>query len=120
MGNGRSIRYKGGILLTALLLIQLLSLMLITVLESSRTTTDFYHKTIQRYEASIMSELFWAEYQSVLYPKSGTRRFNTGELTYESRGEQVVITCRVGTRTFTFHYAQPPETPEIDTDEETD
>jgi hypothetical protein len=120
LGNGRSIRYKGGILLTALLLIQLLSLMLITVLESSRTTTDFYHKTIQRYEASIMSELFWAEYQSVLYPKSGTRQFNTGELTYESRGEQVVITCRVGTRTFTFYYAQPLETPEIDTDEETD
>jgi len=99
---------------------QLLSLMLITVLESSRATTDFYHKTIQRYQASIMSDLFWADYQPESYPTRGTRRFNTGELTYESREEQVVITCRVGTRTFTFHYAQPPETPEIDTDEETD
>ncbi|OTN77757.1 hypothetical protein A5886_002858 [Enterococcus sp. 8G7_MSG3316] len=120
MGNGRSIQYKGGVLLTALLLIQLLSLMLITVLESSRATTDFYHKTIQRYEAAIMSELFWSGYEADRDPEQGSRQFNTGRLTYEKKGEQVVIHCQIGARSFTFYYTLPLEIHKIDTDSETE
>ncbi|MCW3744348.1 hypothetical protein [Enterococcus gallinarum] len=33
--------------------------MLLTVLENTRTTTDFYIKTLHMYEARIMKELFW-------------------------------------------------------------
>ncbi|WP_430610305.1 competence type IV pilus minor pilin ComGG [Enterococcus sp. DIV0876] len=107
-------------MLTALLLIQLLSLMLITVLESSRATTDFYHKTIQRYEASIMSELFWADYRGDIDPENGTRQFNTGELIYEKQREQIIVTCIVGKRTFIFDYTLPKEAEKIDTDDLTE
>ena len=120
MDNGKYThkrRHKGGILLTALF-VQLLSLMLLLVLENSRTTALFYTKTIETYEALIMSELFHAEFLQNELEDRGTRFYNVGKLTYERRGQSLQIECYVKSRRFTFTFLLPEEQPEIDTDDQ--
>ena len=120
MGNGKFThkrRHKGGILLTALLFVQLLSLMLLLVLENSHTTALFYTKTIETYEARIMSELFHAEFLQNELEDRGTRFYNVGKLTYERQGQSLQIECYVKSRRFTFTFLLPEEQPEIDTDD---
>ena len=82
MVNGRFL-HKGGIFLSAMMLIHLLSLMLLTVLENTRTTTDFYIKTLHMYEARIMKELFLADYQRLTYAEQGSVNYNVGRVIYE-------------------------------------
>ena len=120
MDNGKfthKSRHKGGILLTALLFVQLLSLMLLLVLENSRTTALFYTKTIETYEARIMSELFHAEFLQNEMADQGSRLYNVGKLTYERQGQSLQIECYVKSRRFTFTFLLPEEQPEIDTDD---
>ena len=119
MDNGKYThkrRHKGGILLTALLFVQLLSLMLLLVLENSRTTALFYTKTIETYEALIMSELFHAEFLQNELEDRGTRFYNVGKLTYARQGQSLQIECYVKSRRFTFTFLLPEEQPEINTD----
>lgn len=121
MDNGKYTHkrwHKGGILLTALLFVQLLSLMLLLVLENSRTTALFYTKTIETYEALIMSELFHAEFLQNELEDRGTRFYNVGKLTYERQGQSLQIECYVKSRRFTFTFLLPEEQPEIDTDDQ--
>ncbi len=121
MDNGKFThkrRHKGGILLTALLFVQLLSLMLLLVLENSRTTALFYTKTIETYEARIMSELFHAEFLQNELADQGSRLYNVGKMTYARQGQLLQIECHVKSRRFTFTFLLPEEEPEIDTDDQ--
>ena len=67
-----------------MMLIHLLSLMLLTVLENTRTTTDFYIKTLHMYEARIMKELL-ADYQRLTYAEQGSVNYNVGRVIYEQK-----------------------------------
>ncbi|STD83957.1 Uncharacterised protein [Enterococcus gallinarum] len=101
MVNGRFL-HKGGIFFSAMMLIHLLSLMLLTVLENTRTTTDFYIKTLHMYEARIMKELFLADYQRLTYAEQGSVNYNVGRVIYEQKEELLLIQCVVNQRTFRF------------------
>ena len=62
--------------------------MLLTVLENTRTTTDFYIKTLHMYEARIMKELFLADYQRLTYAEQGSVNYNVGRVIYEQKEER--------------------------------
>jgi hypothetical protein len=101
VGNGR-FQHRGGTILTVVLLIQLLSIMLLTVLESTRASTDFYVKTYQMYEARIMKELFLADYQKLSLANKGRVEYNVGTVIYEETAGVLAIQCLVKQRTFRF------------------
>ena len=67
--------------------------MLLTVLENTRTTTDFYIKTLHMYEARIMKELFLADYQRLTYAEQGSVNYNVGRVIYEQK-EELDSMCR--------------------------
>ena len=77
--------------------------MLLLVLENSRTTALLY-KTIETYEARIMSELFHAEFLQNELADQGSRLYNVGKLTYERQGQLLQIECHVKSRRFTFTF----------------
>jgi len=83
--------------------------MLLLVLENSRTTALFYTKTIETYEARIMSELFHAEFLQNEMADQGSRLYNVGKLTYERQGQLLQIECHVKSRRFTFTFLLPEE-----------
>ena len=67
--------------------------MLLTVLENTRTTTDFYIKTLHMYEARIMKELL-ADYQRLTYAEQGSVNYNVGGSFTNKRRAVVDSMCR--------------------------
>lgn len=115
MDNGRFL-HKGGIFFSAMLLIHLLSIMLLTILENTRATTDFYTKTLHMYEARIIKELFLADYQRLTFAEKGSVNYNVGKVIYEQKEELLVIQCVVNQRTFRFTEILSDDLEEIGTD----
>lgn len=78
-------RYKGGVLLTTLLLTFLFSFIFILVLEDFELTQQFTQKTKDYYVAKTMVSMFLTDIRQEVYPvaKSGQQNFSTGILQYE-------------------------------------
>ena len=58
MPNGRFPKHNGGILLTAILMVGMMSMLLLFLLSNYRTAAEFSSRTRRYYEMQIMTELF--------------------------------------------------------------
>lgn len=102
MDNGKSTKYKGGILLSTIFVVGLLSMLLLIVIENTRISTDFSMKTIHFYQARIMKELFLTDYQNFPHEEKGKIEYNVGILEYEEVEGQLMITSHVAGKEFQF------------------
>lgn len=99
MGSGRSKRYKGGVLLTAVFTVVIMSILLLFLTENYRIQAQFTQRTREYYEIQIMKELFLTGYQVLpenKRPEKGEAIYNRGKLTYEKEKEQLMLTVSVG------------------------
>lgn len=78
-------RYKGGILLTTLLLVFLFSFIFIWVLEDFQLTQRFTQETKDYYIAKTMVSMFLTDIRQETQPlgKRGQQHFSSGTLQYE-------------------------------------
>ncbi|GEQ38760.1 MAG: hypothetical protein L0I89_03970 [Tetragenococcus halophilus] len=98
MGNGRSKKYEGGVLLTAVFTVVVLSILLLFLAENYRIQAQFTRRTRQYYEAQIMKELFLTDYQALAEnkrSKTGEVFYNQGKLSYEKKNDHLVLTVYV-------------------------
>ncbi|WP_122645913.1 competence type IV pilus minor pilin ComGG [Enterococcus mediterraneensis] len=103
MGNGSSTKHKGGIMLSAVFLVFIFSVLLLTALENHRLATTFAIRTQKLYVAKTMKEMFWYEYLRQKDPQSsGSVAFNQGLLRYQSQSELLRIWVDHGGGTFYF------------------
>lgn len=99
---GKSNKHQGGILLSAVMMVGLVSLLFLTVIENTKLTTDFSVKTLHFYQAKIMSELFWQDYQKTEMLSKGEAVYNTGKIFYEEKDGQLEMNCQIQNRFFTI------------------
>ena len=98
MGNGRSKKYEGGVLLTAVFTVLVLSILLLFLSENYRLQAQFTRRTRQYYEAQIIKELFLTDYQALAEnkrPKTGEVLYNQGKLSYKKKKNRLVLTVYV-------------------------
>jgi len=98
MENGRSKKYEGGVLLTAVFTVVVLSILLLFLAENYRIQAQFTRRTRQYYEAQIIKELFLTDYQALAEnkrSKSGEVTYNQGKLSYEKKDDHLVLTVYV-------------------------
>ena len=98
MGNGRSKKHEGGVLLTAVFTVVVLSILLLFLAENYRIQAQFTRRTRQYYEAQIIKELFLTDYQALAEnkrSKSGEVTYNQGKLSYEKKDDHLVLTVYV-------------------------
>lgn len=80
-------RPKGGILLSAIGLLFLVSVLFYTAIENRRLTADIARRTQRAHVAEIMEEIFWHHYTKLPEkerPAAGTMTFNTGQIEFGS------------------------------------
>lgn len=96
-------KYRGGILLSALLFLFLLSFLFLIVLEDFQLTQRFSKKTKDFYTAQIMVDmfLFEAEQKKELKLK-GEINFSTGKLHYIFNKNTIEIVVVIGKDTYQF------------------
>ncbi|MGX7196046.1 competence type IV pilus minor pilin ComGG [Enterococcus olivae] len=124
MENGRSRKYKGSILLTAIFLVSFMSMLSLLLLSNYRVVTEFSFRTRQYYEMKIMTHLFLADYPllSSEEQKEGQIKYNKGAVVYRLENEQLVVTAMAGKYKY-VHYetvSQEIETSLSTTETETD
>lgn len=98
MGNGRSKKHEGGVLLTAVFTVVVLSILLLFLAENYRIQAQFTRRTRQYYEAQIIKELFLTDYQALAEnkrSKTGEVFYNQGKLSYEKKNDHLVLTVYV-------------------------
>ncbi|MCF1618036.1 hypothetical protein LQF61_11195 [Tetragenococcus koreensis] len=105
MGNGRSTRHKGGVLLTAVFTVAIISVLLLFLSENYRLQAQFTRNTREYYEIQIIKELFLTDYQALpenKRPQKGEAVYNQGKLSYEKEKDQLMLTISVGKRKRNF------------------
>lgn len=96
--NGHSLKHKGSILLTAILLTGLMSILSLLLLSNYRVVAEFSFRTRQYYEMRIMISLFLADYPNLPpeQQQNGEVYYNKGKVSYRLEKTQLVVTAHVG------------------------
>lgn len=95
MENGRFRKYRGGILLSAVLLVMVVSSLSLAVLYNHQNAVLFSLRTQKFYVAKTMYLMTWKNYCDLSEkerPKTGTVSFNTGTVTYRKSGNTLIGT----------------------------
>jgi O-glycosyl hydrolase len=97
MVNGR-FKYQGGILITAIFTIGLLSALLMFLIGNYRNALEFSTRTRRYYEMRIMTELFLQDYSQVPAEKNmkGEVYYNTGKISYSVQENRLIVTAYAG------------------------
>lgn len=97
MANGRFLNYQGGILITAIFTIGLLSTFLFFLIGNYRNAVEFSTRTRRYYEMRIMTELFLKDYSEITHgTTSGSAHYNTGDIQYIMQDNQLIVTAFAG------------------------
>lgn len=99
MGNGQSKKHRGGVLLTAVFTVVMMSILLLFLTENYRIQAQFTQRTRQYYETQIIKELFLTDYQALpenKRPKKGEAIYNQGKLNFEKEKDYLLLTVNVG------------------------
>ncbi|GAA3018338.1 competence type IV pilus minor pilin ComGG [Tetragenococcus solitarius] len=105
MENGRSKKHEGGVLLTAVFTVVILSVLLLFLSENYRIQAQFTRRTREYYEIQIIKELFLTDYEALAEherSKKGEVIYNQGTLSYEQKNDQLVFTINVGEQKRSF------------------
>ncbi|MCA5013204.1 MULTISPECIES: competence type IV pilus minor pilin ComGG [unclassified Enterococcus] len=110
--------YKGGILLTSLLLVFLSSSLFLLVLEEFKLAQQFSQKTKDYYIAKTMVSMFLAEVKQKSDPldPKGTQEFSAGHLTYSYAQQTLTIVVKMNHTTYTFNEVYQPQVSKEKTD----
>lgn len=94
----RSNTHQGGILMTTIFTLGLMSLLLLFLLGSYRSVAEFSLRTRRFYEMKIMTQLFLADYPKLPEQdqQKGEIRYNVGSISYRRHDEELFITAFVG------------------------
>ncbi|GMA48396.1 competence type IV pilus minor pilin ComGG [Tetragenococcus muriaticus] len=98
MENGQSKKHRGGVLLTAVFTVVMMSILLLFLTENYRIQAQFTQRTRQYYEVQIIKELFLTDYQALSEekrPQKGEAIYNRGKLNYERDKDHLIITVNV-------------------------
>ncbi len=105
MPNGRSQKNKGGILLTAVFSVFIMSILLLFLMDDMRILTDFSYRTRCVYEMKIMKELFLTDYLALPEENRAERgevTYTSGTLNYQLEKDELKITALVNGYQRTF------------------
>lgn len=97
-------KYKGGILLTTLLLVFLFSFIFMLVLEDFWLTQRFTQKTKEYYIAQTMVSMFLSDVKQgrESLGKKGEQKFSAGTIQYEYEQMKLNVIVHVNNKTFRF------------------
>lgn len=97
-------KYRGGILLTALLFLFLFSFIFTLVLEDFQMTQRFSQKTTTYYIAKTMVSMFLSDVKQghQLLEEAGQQHFSTGTFRYEYDQRTVKFTVQINQITYKF------------------
>lgn len=97
-------KYKGGVLLTTLLLVFLFSFIFMLVLEDFQLTQRFTHETKEYYIAKTMISMFLADIRQEAQPlgKVGQQRFSSGTLQYQYDQKTIHFIIQLNQRRYRF------------------
>lgn len=105
MGSGQSEKHEGGVLLTAVFTVVIMSVLLLFLSENYRLQAQFTRRTREYYEIRIIRELFLTDYQALpesKRPKKGEAIYNQGKLSYEQKNSQLSLIVNVGEQKRSF------------------
>ncbi|KAF1301609.1 MULTISPECIES: competence type IV pilus minor pilin ComGG [Enterococcus] len=111
MANGFFQKPKGSIMFSAVLLVFLFSMLLLTALENHRLAVTFAIRTKKLYIAKTIKEMFWYEYeQQENPPEKGVVTFNVGAVRYQTTAGNLLIWIDHGGGTFYFEESLKKDT----------
>lgn len=119
MANGRFPQLKGGLMLSAILLMGAVSLIFYAALKTQKTAAEFAQRNILHFEAKVMRELFLHDYFALPpaeRPEEGTEEFNIGTLHFRNE-DTLMIQVTIGDVTVSLDML-PTEVAQLDTYEE--
>lgn len=97
-------KYKGGVLLTTILLVFLFSFIFILILEDFQLTQRFTKNTKEYYTAKTMVSMFLYEVKRERQPlaNKGNQAFSVGTLDYEYDGMAITCVVQLNNRVYKF------------------
>lgn len=98
MGNGSSTRHEGGVLITAVVTVVIMSLLLIFLVENYQLQVRFTKSTREYYEIQLIRELFLTDYlaqEKEEQADSGQVTYNKGRVEYKKTDEKLSVTIYV-------------------------
>lgn len=122
MGNGQRTRLTGGVLLSAVFLVLLMSTLYVLLGENVVVSRSFTNYTREHYEMKIMKELFLMDYETLSpeQQKSGVQRYNCGEIHYEKQEDKLIVTALSAKNRFEFKIKLAEEQEQILSENDTE